>query len=195
MLCEFIFFRNGKRSSLVWLFPTVQLVPKGVPWTTLKKHNFPGGILWLMLHHIFIHYKKPYSSEKIRKKKKIYRFKMAAKLLTFALRHFDFGKNFEKHFPKRICQWNLAHNWKKGISVHYLYKIWTFLFLWDFRGKRFPLPCLFMPLSKKMTGSTFFFFFFDKRRVFIGVTIKKKHRSKNCSEKTWGGGHMDHLGT
>ena len=34
----------------------------------------------------------------------MYRFKMAAKQPIFILRHFDFGQNLKKQFPKGIFQ-------------------------------------------------------------------------------------------
>ena len=49
---------------------------------------------------------------------------MAAKKPIFILRHFDFGQNFKKHFPKGIFQWNLAQS--RRIWINYITKI-TFL--------------------------------------------------------------------
>ena len=47
----------------------------------------------------------------------LYRFKMAAKLLIFISRHFDFGQNLKNHFPK----WFFNEIWLKVGEHEYIY--------------------------------------------------------------------------
>ena len=56
-----------------------------------EKNHFPMGI-FVMNVTLYIYTLKRIIFKHKNKKKKIYRLKMAAKLLIFALRHFDFGK-------------------------------------------------------------------------------------------------------
>ena len=61
---------------------------------------------------------------------------MLAKLQILASRHFDFEENSKNHLPKGIFQWNWAHNRSLRIHLHdWNKKKWTFLLLWDLRGK------------------------------------------------------------
>ena len=73
-----------------------------------------------------------------KRKKIIYRFKMAAKLPIFISASFRFWQKFENHFPKG------NEIWLKIGYYEYIYiteiKIGNLLLLWDFRGETIIFP-------------------------------------------------------
>ena len=68
----------------------------------LKKTTFPAEFCDDATLYIYILKRIIFKHKKIGKI--IYRFKMAAKLLIFTSRRFDFGENFKKYVLKGIFQ-------------------------------------------------------------------------------------------
>ena len=77
---------------------THSLEPKGGLWDPPEENHFPSGILWWILHYIF--YTKNKDHLQVKKiRKKIYRFKMAAKLPIFASCISILAKIWKTTFP------------------------------------------------------------------------------------------------
>ena len=70
----------------------------------LSQQYFLNATLYIYKLKSTIFKKKKRFLKKNNNNKKIYRFKMAAKLLIFASRHFDFEENVQNYFPKGSYQ-------------------------------------------------------------------------------------------